>query len=450
MKKVNLISYHSREEYPAKHSLSSLRLGSFISKSNEVLLSHYSLEDSDEYIASDLKKSDAEFIALPAYKWNIQKTANISRLLGSRKKIIGGPETRNHDNYNWSNNETYILGEGEEMLEKICNGQKIGKQVIESQPCSLDQYEIPLFSKKFNEIEGENFINENFTFWETSRGCAYDCAFCNHKKRGGIRYFDENFLEKEVKNFKENHIKRAFIVDPSLGGNRKRGKYILELLNKHSPQTAITAYMRTEYLDGQFIDLLEDANIEEILIGIQTLNRNVSNFIRKNDYQKIESILPNLKSRGIKWRAELIVGLPGDNIEGLKNSLKYSVEELKPKTLYAYHLTVLENTPLFQHLNNFNSDMWVTREETTKKVTQSISYSTKELKKMLEIAGGITSLYRFLERREWFGEENKFRNFEKLEDIVYSLTKNNDIKNIFRKRLRNQSEEIWEKYFKKI
>ena len=94
--------------------------------------------------------------------------------------------------------------------------------------------------------------------------------------------------------------------------------------------------------------------------------------------------LPKLSENNIPWRAELITGLPGDDFEGLKNSIDF-VCSLNPTEFYSYHLTIIPNTPLYNLKDNFSNNLWITTDEANRAYECS-SYSHEELLEMLEYA----------------------------------------------------------------
>jgi tRNA A37 methylthiotransferase MiaB len=451
MTTINLVSYHAREEFPARFSLAAMRLGSVLSRNHSVTLSHFSPNKEAGKIAQALIASGEQVVGLPGYSWLIGKSVKVAhqmyRLGSTQQVVVGGPEVGNTPSNIWTGNEILVVGEGETALERICEGlDETGK--IFGTRTDLGSYQVPLFSEEFARINAPGIQDETLTFWETSRGCAYDCAFCDHKKRKKVDYFDMDFVRFEIENFRSLGIEGMFIVDPSLGGNRQRGKLIAEALLEKLPNVELIFYQRGEYLDEDYIDLLAQLNIREMHIGIQTLNPNVSGVIRRNNTSKLFATLPRLHDQGVRWRGELIVGLPGDNFAGLQESYRAVIEGLKPATLYGYHLSVLDGTKLMGFLDDTSQDLWVKRDPVTKSATESMSYTPEELVAMLEFSGGITSLYRFMSTNNWLDDETRFRRFNILEGIVNAkLNESELIRNCFRQDQRKEEERIWKKHF---
>ena len=276
-------------------------------------------------------------------------------------------------------------------MQKIANAEKKDDIYIIEKDGELYN-SIPIYTfDNLKKLKIEDFCTD-YCFYETTRGCPYKCGYCGHKFRQIPVTFDKSILENEIRFFGEVGLKRIFIVDPILGGTPKRGKEILSMFNKYAPNTKITSFLRPEYLDDEYLELLSRSSIEELRFGIQTINESVPNWIRANNISKILKILPLLTSTGIPWRAELIVGLPGDDIYGLKRSIEFVIKEVHPTYLHAYHLSVLKETEMYSLLNN-PGDKWIKIYEDTMRAKESYSYSEKELIWMVQYAVLITALY---------------------------------------------------------
>lgn len=150
--------------------------------------------------------------------------------------------------------------------------------------------------------------------------------------------------------------------------------------------------MRPEFLNEEYIELLEKSNISCLRIGLQTTNENVSQQIRSNDMAVINKYLPCLHKSEITWRCEIIVGLPGDDLVGLRRTFEYIIDILHPNFLHAYHLMVVKDTPLYELVDS-KEDKWVHISEENQFVIESYSYTSEELQYMLHYAELMVALY---------------------------------------------------------
>lgn len=397
MLNIGLLSFFDEDE-GGKYTIASLRIAASLLDMDNVSVEIIPIPINicDEHLLSEIDKinnSDFEVIGMSAYVWTWEKIRKISLGLNRDKikaVLVGGPEIQNSIRSDWYGDELFSYGEGEMFTREICklliegaNIQDIHQmQRIANAEKKDDIYIIEKDGELYNSIPIYTFDNlkklkiedfcTDYCFYETTRGCPYKCGYCGHKFRQIPVTFDKSILENEIRFFGEVGLKRIFIVDPILGGTPKRGKEILSMFNKYAPNTKITSFLRPEYLDDEYLELLSRSSIEELRFGIQTINESVPNWIRANNISKILKILPLLTSTGIPWRAELIVGLPGDDIYGLKRSIEFVIKEVHPTYLHAYHLSVLKETEMYSLLNN-PGDKWIKIYEDTMRAKESYS-----------------------------------------------------------------------------
>ena len=392
--KIALINIYSRQdEYQSRYSLATMRLAEYVmSFGYDVDLIPIDINNYQNVNLKGIEKYD--LIGLSNYSWVDNAIRFVDKLIkienSSANIVIGGPQVENVNLEEWDN-EYFIIGEGEKTLLNLVRYIENGKKDE-----GFFENNVNIFTKKnpkHKKIEQQiqvcnplftRVISEDrdFLWYETCRGCAYSCGYCGHKTRKKVGYFDIDVVEKEIKQIGEYGFKKVFVIDPNFAGNRERAKKVIEIFNKFSPDSELILYLRPEFIDDEAIELYKKANIEEIRIGIQTTNKNVPLWIRSNSLKHVNEELPKLSKNEINWRAELIVGLPGDDYNGLKNSISY-IESLKPTTYYCYHLTLIKGVKLYSLVDNFENNLWITKDEFDRAYSSS-TYSHEELLTMLE------------------------------------------------------------------
>lgn len=403
--KIALINIYSRiDEYQSRYSLATMRLAEYLmSFGYSVDLIPINIESYQEVNFTSDMINEYDLIGLSNYSWVENAIKYIDKLI---KKInpkanilVGGPQVENVDLNEWDN-EYFMIGEGEKSLLNLVryieNG-KTDKDFFENN-VNIFNKKNPKHEKIEQPIQVKNPLftkvlpkDTDFLWYETCRGCAYSCGYCGHKTRKHVGYFDIDIVEEEIKNIGRIGFKKVFVIDPNFAGNRERAKKIIEMFNKYSSQSELTLYLRPEFIDDEAIELYKKANIEEIRIGIQTTNKNVPLWIRSNSLNHVNTELPKLSKNGIKWRAELIVGLPGDDFDGLKASINH-IESLRPTTYYCYHLTLIKGVKLYSLVDNFQNELWITKDELNRAFSSS-TYTHEELLEMLKYSEEKTKKY---------------------------------------------------------
>jgi len=436
MKTVLVSIYHRENIFPAPYSMASLRLGTYINdiQGNEVKIIPIHLNEETEKVIEKIIKEDPDILGISAYMWTTCKAKEIAEAVSKLNKktliIIGGPETLFINTKKWPKECVFVAGEGEKILREICllklknpnilaDDKKIKNINSFSVHCTNPSFEYshPLFSKYTLSLLENKIYPSKFSWYESARGCPFNCGYCGHKTRSNVAEFDLKTVTKEIVNMKDLGIEEIYIIDPIIGGTKERGKSVLRLFNKIAPEIKIVAFHRPEYIDDEYISVLKETNLKELQIGIQTINPNVPRWVRSNSITQIQEYLPQLTPNHIPWQIDLIIGLPGDNIKGLRKSMAFVVDKLNPRIVRAYRLTVIKNTTIYSILNKTENEYWVKMNEMSR-VTESNSYTAKELSLMLIEGTAITTLYNYFSENNWFGEEKIYRNYNKLAKIV--------------------------------
>lgn len=453
---VNLISFYNRfNEYPTKYSLGILKLAAYIGQIDEINVKIIPINSEKDITAEDIREileGNPDIVGIQDYMWTEKLAQTISKNIGKCApkvlKVIGGPSTNTTEFDKWNHDEIFILGEGEIALMEICKAKMenpefdskkidvlLAKNVF-SETMDLENRHVlykntqipkglPLFSDNVEKMKQDK-SQEIFAWYETTRGCAYTCGYCGHKTRNNLGDIDIENIKEEIANIKKRGVTRLFIVDPIVGGRKNKGKEILRLCNQQIPDTKLIVYLRPEMLDSEYVDILQQSNLEEIRFGIQTLNSNVPSWVRSNAITKIREELSKLKGKNINWRAELIVGLPGDNMEGLRNSIQVVIDEFQPTVLAAYHLTAIKGTKVYELVDAKRVDGMYLRCNENSQAIESYSYTEQDFKRMAVFSNCITGLYNLLKKTY----PQKIIDFNKLETYVLREIADVDIEKI--------------------
>lgn len=404
--KIALINYYLRlSDYHTRYALATMRLGEYISSNGvEVELLPISINEKnlDDFVVKELKDK-YDIVGISNYVWSKDITPKLARAIRENAPeisiIIGGPEVQYTDLTQYEK-ELFILGEGEDSLLKTIQYLERGRKDIDffKNNCNVFDkdhperemakerlvYKNPLFTKF-------KVIDKDFLYYETSRGCLYNCGYCGFKNRDNVELFDLDFVEEEIRRIGNIGFKEVFVIDANLGGTPERAKKILSMFAKYAPQSKLTIYLRPEFIDNEMIELLEKSNLKEVRIGIQTINEHIHKWIRNNSIKHVLEELPKLSKHQIPWKAEFIIGLPGDTMEGLKKSLEFAANVLKPTEICCYPLTLIKDTPLYKLVNSEGPE-WIKIDDNSR-AYESSSYTHEELLDMHKYAQMMMNKY---------------------------------------------------------
>ena len=119
---------------------------------------------------------------------------------------------------------------------------------------------------------------------------------------------------------------------------------------KHEDIVTLSIATRPDCLPLEVLDLLEELNrIKPVWVelGLQTIHKKTAEYIRRGyDLDVYDNAVSELKKRGIEIITHIILGLPGEDIDMMKESVKYvcdkGIEGIKLQLLHVLKDTDLE------------------------------------------------------------------------------------------------------------
>ena len=175
----------------------------------------------------------------------------------------------------------------------------------------------------------------NSVMVQTSRGCPYDCEFCDVVALFGhrMRYKPIEHILKEIQNLERANRKRIFLADDNLIGNKGFVKKLLNALidfNKtlKQPISYYTQLTLNVAMDEELLDLLKEANFPMVFIGIETPKKEslIETNKKHNLLMDIKEAVRCIQSRGIIIISGLIVGFDSDDLDIFSTQSRFLVE----------------------------------------------------------------------------------------------------------------------------
>lgn len=344
----------------------------------ETSLKEYTINENLQDIYCDIMTKDYDVIAFSCYIWNIELILKLSydiKLANDNIKILlGGPEVSFNSAEFMQKNacvDYIIRDEGELVLREFI------KEYIKENP-HFDNIKSLTYRTYSEIIENEdakpienlglikgaydNFdkdsIKDKIVYYETSRGCCYNCSYCLSSITKMVRFFPYEKVVDDLKKLVKYGAKQIKFVDRTFNYDKKRTieliKYLCTLdngsINFHFE---ITAHILQD-------DLLEELkNVRQGLfqfeIGVQSTNKKTIKAVNRIDnFEKLSKKVLKIKSFGnIHQHLDLIAGLPYEGIDSFKKSFN-DVMNLKPDNLQLGFLKVLKGSPISKALDEFD------------------------------------------------------------------------------------------------
>jgi len=158
----------------------------------------------------------------------------------------------------------------------------------------------------------------------TTRGCAYHCSFCGK--------IDNNFriqsAERTVAEFNQIRelygYKALMIFDDVFVASKKRLKKIADMIGN---SFKLRCFARSNLLDDRTCKLLKRLGVAEVGIGIESGSTEILQTNMKGTTRGMNTnAVKRLHDHGIRAKAFLIVGLPGERIETIMDTVDWIYE----------------------------------------------------------------------------------------------------------------------------
>ena len=163
----------------------------------------------------------------------------------------------------------------------------------------------------------------------TGRGCPSRCTFClwpqtfsGHQYR--VRSAD-NVVE-EVRRILEYfpEANEVFFDDDTFTADRPRAREIARKMAKFGKSWGFNAKAD---VDVGTLEVMRDAGLRVMVIGYETGNQSILNNIKKGiTLEQAREFTKNAKRLGLEIHGTFIVGLPGETLETIENSIRYARE----------------------------------------------------------------------------------------------------------------------------
>lgn len=241
-----------------------------------------------------------------------------------------------------------VVGEGEfafleivegrnlENIKGICYKGKINDQRQFAE--NLDYIPLPnLDLVDISKYSGVFTGNKKSMYIMASRGCPSHCIYCNKSVFGHkVRYRTPRKVVEEVKWLHEQYgISAIYFQDDTFNLNRKWIDDILNLIidNKLNEKISYISPFRAneKLVDKKLLQLAKDAGFEQILYGVESGNQEMLNRMKKGlNISDIKRAFKLTNEIGLKPFAFMMVGLPGENENTIRDTLNLRKELKSP------------------------------------------------------------------------------------------------------------------------
>ena len=341
--------------------------------SEHITMLEYTINNAEDFILSDIFLNEPDVVCFSCYIWNINMVTSLARslkkVLPNLHIICGGPEVSYECEKFLEENpsiNTVIYGEGEktfyDVISALINSgnfdnikgifYRTGNKINASTPQPpLSLSELPFV---YNNLDA---LQNKIIYYETQRGCPYDCQFCLSSIEKGVRFVPIENVYKQLNFFLQNKVSQVKFIDRTFNCNKTHAEAIWKyLIENDNGITNFHMEIEAHIMDNETLELLKTARdgLFQFEIGVQSTNEKTLFAVKRNsDFSSLkERILRIISLENIHVHLDLIAGLPYENYSSFKNSFN-DVYALNPHQLQMGFLKLLKGSGLKRDANKY-------------------------------------------------------------------------------------------------
>lgn len=299
----------------------------------------------------------------------IKEKLNVSIILGGPHVTIRPLEVLSNDCVDY-----IVIGEGEVSLVELLNYlnqsadlqavqgigfKRNGQTVVTSRRelmKNLDDLPLPgrhLVPLLEYRPSPNQYQRLPMTTMMVSRGCPYNCTFCNTEAIWTRKYRIRSVpnVIKEIKHLIENYrIKEVNFWDDVWGLNKDWIEEFCAAIIDEKIDLTWSCECRVNTISRDLLKKMKAAGCRCVFFGIETLDPEILTAINKRiTIEQVMQALAWTKEAGIETRANFILGLPKETPEKVKKMLK-ALCRLNPDYVKFNILTPFPETPLYKEI----------------------------------------------------------------------------------------------------
>lgn len=288
--------------------------------------------------------------------------AKIVKEINSETKVVlGGPHVHifGQETLKLGNSDFVILGEGEktfhQLVKNINNEENLRTipglifydkkrnlintglpQLIEN----LDELPFPardlIDNKKYSSVLGTNNL---VTTMITSRGCPYQCVFCDRPQLGKkFRARSAQNVVNEMEECLKNYdIKEFLIYDDTFTIDRQRVVDICNEIIKRKLNIIWDIRARVNTVDKELLSFLKKAGCQRIHYGVESGTQKILDVLNKGiTLEEVKKAFKLTKESKIQTLAYFMIGNPSETKEDVLETIKFA-KKLNPDYV---HITI--------------------------------------------------------------------------------------------------------------
>lgn len=307
-----------------------------------ISIREFSLNQPKENILAQILSCQPDVVCFSVYLWNriltLELVCCLKQINPELKIVLGGPEISYESDEFFSRNpvDAIICGEGEIPLRHLLSSWAAGAQPpphaglkfpgaamqeAESLLDSLDTIPSPF-------ALGLVDLTRGLVYYESSRGCPYQCSFCLSARSRTVRSFSMARIMADLDLLMQQEVKLVKFVDRTFNYESNRTREIFRYLLANNRNSSFHFEIGAHLLDQPTLDLLEKVPVGmfQFEIGVQSiLPETLKKVSRKMSLELLAENVRALRERTrIHLHLDLVAGLPGEGFDDFLRAIDWT------------------------------------------------------------------------------------------------------------------------------
>ncbi len=270
--------------------------------------------------------------------------------------VVGGPWVTVSENYFADLADTIVVGEAEETWPQFLIDWQAGRpraRYEQTQPTDMTRVPVP----RFDLLATRHYLFGSLQF---SRGCPYQCEFCDIIVTFGRRPRLKTAAQviAEIGALHRQGVEIAFIVDDNLIGNKRAIQQVLQAVAEWQKQNGYPLTFFTEASleladDAPLMQSMVDANVQAVFVGLESPNEASLRETRKfQNVRRGGTMLQRvhaIQNAGLDVWCGMIVGFDHDDPTIFRAQREF-LKEARVLHAMVGMLAAIPKTPLYARL----------------------------------------------------------------------------------------------------
>ncbi len=299
-------------------------------------------------IESALRRIKPDIVGIQALSFTLIDALYVARIVRKIDKriiiVFGGrhPTLFPQETVNLPEVDIVVQGEGEipfhGLVKNIHNKDALkkvkglvfmdGKQIINTGFATipeLDTLPFPdidsLLLKKYKCLISKK---GGFMTMITSRGCPFNCTFCD-EKHSVFRSRSAKNVVDEIETYVASGIKNIFFYDATFSINKTRAIAICDEIITRNIKVNIELRTRVDLVDDDILKKLKQAGCIRIQYGIESGSDHIlKNLNKHTTVEKITAVVQKTEKYGFEILADFMIGCPGEKKEDIERTIAFA------------------------------------------------------------------------------------------------------------------------------